>query len=199
MAKKAPATRAKASRSKHKRMLQPLPVTRIISGGQTGVDRAALEVAMELDIPHGGWCPRGRLAEDGVIPPSFQLQETESSQYHIRTERNVQESDGTLILCAGPLSGGTRLTRQFAQRHRKTYRVINLREKFPVAFHSLVRCWLRENNIRTLNVAGPRASSARGIEAAAKRFLREVFIRCRTIGDLNDTTERPGNRKRGGD
>jgi hypothetical protein len=175
-------------------MLQPLPVTRIISGGQTGVDRAALEAAIELGIPHGGWCPRGRIAEDGVIPAQFQLQETESSAYHIRTERNVRESDGTLILCAGPLSGGTRLTRTFAHRHRKTYRVIDLRIKFPFAFHSLVRCWLRDNQIRTLNVAGPRATSARGIQAAARKFLLDVFNRCRKI-DEAVPIHKPAKRK----
>lgn len=182
MAKKA------VAKTKARRLLQPLPVTKIISGGQTGVDRAALEMAIELGIPHGGWCPRGRLSEDGLIPQQFQLQETESIQYHVRTEKNVLEADGTLILCAGALSSGTRLTRVFAQRHHKTYRVIDLRAKFPIAFHSLIRCWLREHNIQTLNVAGPRESSKRGIQAAAQRFLREVFIPCKA--DENDASPR---------
>src|SRR5258706_8881055 len=94
-------------------------VCKIISGGQTGVDRGALLAAIELGIPHGGYCPRGRLAEDGVIDGRFELTELESPQYHIRTERNVIESDGTIIIHRGPLFGGTALTEKFACRHNR--------------------------------------------------------------------------------
>lgn len=85
-------------------------VRRIVSGGQTGVDRAALDVAMQLSIEHGGWCPRGRLAEDGTIPSRYDLRETRSAKYHVRTERNVVDSDATLILYRKSLTGGTLLT-----------------------------------------------------------------------------------------
>ncbi|MBC7855224.1 MAG: hypothetical protein IAF94_17475, partial [Pirellulaceae bacterium] len=84
-------------------------VRKIVSGGQTGVDRGALIAAIELGIEHGGYCPRGRLAEDGVIEARFQLTQTDSAAYHIRTEKNVVESSGTLIVYRGLLVGGTAL------------------------------------------------------------------------------------------
>ncbi len=90
--------------------LATLPIAKIISGGQTGVDRAALDVAIELELPCGGWCPRGRLAEDGTVPDRYPLQETRSAEYAERTERNVIDSDGTLIIATRPLTGGTALT-----------------------------------------------------------------------------------------
>src|SRR4030042_3461464 len=99
----------------------PPHIERIISGGQTGVDRAALDVAFELDIPCGGWCPKGRKAEEGPIDTRYPLQETVSVRYPIRTERNVRESDGTLILTWGKPSGGTALTIKFAQKNKKPF------------------------------------------------------------------------------
>lgn len=93
---------------------------RIISGGQTGVDRAALEWALANGVPHGGWCPRGRLAEDGVIPSQFQLRETESEDYTTRTRRNVQEADATVIFSARKtMTGGTAQTAEFAKERGK--------------------------------------------------------------------------------
>src|SRR4030042_6079458 len=90
---------------------------KILSGGQTGADRSALDVAIALGISHGGWCPRGRLAEDGRIPDRYQLRETDYREYAVRTEQNVVDSDATLILCSGVLSGGTELTLRLAERH----------------------------------------------------------------------------------
>mgnify|MGYP003793290687 CR=1 FL=1 len=90
-------------------------IKKIVSGGQTGVDRAALDVAMQLGIPVGGWCPRGRRAEDGRIPDSYPLREASSVNYAKRTELNVRDSDGTLILSGGPLTGGTALTESLAR------------------------------------------------------------------------------------
>ena len=92
---------------------------KIISGGQTGVDRGALDAAIALGVPHGGWCPHGRLAEDGIIPARYQLRQTDSPEYHVRTEKNVQDSDATLILYRGEMKGGTKLTWQLAERHAK--------------------------------------------------------------------------------
>lgn len=96
-------------------------VKRIVSGGQTGVDRGALDAAIFLGIAHGGWCPQGRLAEDGTIPPRYELTETNSSKYPIRTQQNVIDSDGTLILYAGELQGGTSLTLRFARERNKPW------------------------------------------------------------------------------
>jgi len=94
-------------------------IERILSGGQTGVDRAALDVALELGIPCGGWCPAGRRAEDGRIPAIYPVQETESRNYAVRTRRNVRDTDGTLVLVNGPVSGGTRLTVKCADDENK--------------------------------------------------------------------------------
>src|SRR3989304_5681242 len=103
-----------------------LGVRQIVTGGQTGVDRGALDAAIARGIPHGGWCPQGRLAEDGRIPDLYQIQENDSPDYTIRTERNVLDSDATLILCRGPLSGGTLLTFHFAKQHQKPCLVVDL-------------------------------------------------------------------------
>ncbi len=147
-------------------------VDKIISGGQTGVDRAALDVALEFKIPCGGWCPRGRLAEDGVIPAHYPLQESESSKYPVRTELNVRDSDGTLILTRGEPDRGTALTRHLARRYKKPLLVIDLLD-FPEPAN--IRQWIKEQEIGTLNVAGPRASSCPGIHVQARKLLRQVL------------------------
>jgi len=147
-------------------------VKRIVSGGQTGVDRAALDVAIELGIEHGGWCPRGRLAEDGTIPARYRLSETASSEYAERTEKNVLDSDGTLILYRGKLTGGTSLTQRLAQWYRKPCITFDLEKRVSL---SRARRWLDENKIRVLNVAGPRESSAPGIYDEALAYLTRLF------------------------
>ena len=93
-----------------------LLVEKIVSGGQTGVDRAALDVALKVGIPCGGWCPKGRKAEDGAIPDRYPLTETSSASYPVRTEKNVNDSDGTLILKVGPVTGGTARTVKAAKK-----------------------------------------------------------------------------------
>jgi len=145
---------------------------RLISGGQTGVDRGALDAALELGIPHGGWCPRGRLAEDGPIPDRYQLCESDSPEYPVRTEQNVLEGDATLILCRGRPSGGTELTRRLAQQHGRPHLVVDLDD---VPDPAGVRRWLAEQRIETLNVAGPRDSQSPGIGALAREFIVRVF------------------------
>jgi hypothetical protein len=145
---------------------------RIVSGGQTGVDRAALDVAITLGIPHGGWCPKGRLAEDGTIPRQYQLTETELPDYAQRTGQNVLDSDATLILCRGQPGGGTELTRRLAQGHRKPHLVVDLLQ--PIDWPG-IRAWIAESASGTLNVAGPRESQCPGIHAQAAEFLRELL------------------------
>lgn len=154
-----------------------LGVSAIWSGGQTGVDRAALDVALELGIDHGGWIPRGRLAEDGVIPDRYTaLEETESSDYHVRTERNVRDADATLIVQFGPSTGGTHYTRDVAVALGKPALVIDAeRLAIPPAVDT-VRSWLRAvgGGIR-LNVAGPRLSSDPRAYKWTRALLLSVF------------------------
>jgi hypothetical protein len=144
----------------------------IISGGQTGADRGALDAALALGVPHGGWCPKGRSAEDGAIPATYQLKETESAEYPVRTERNVVDSDGTLVVFRGVLQGGTQLTVRLARKHGKPNLLVDLSE---AADPEKVRTWLRENAVETLNVAGPRESSAPGIAQETMTFLCRVL------------------------
>jgi hypothetical protein len=145
---------------------------KIISGGQTGVDRGALDAAIALGIEHGGRCPLGRLAEDGRIPDRYRLSETETADYPARTERNVLDADATLILCRGPLSGGTDLTRRLAEAHGRPCVVIDLDGPPPV---DTVRHWLDEQGVSVLNVAGPRESQFFGIAAAAREFIGRLL------------------------
>lgn len=153
-----------------------LPVKMIISGGQTGVDRAALEVAMELGIPHGGWCPRGRLAEDGPIPSQFLVKETTSRLYYVRTELNVKEANGTLILFRGKMSSGTGLTQKYARQQRKPCLCVDLQKGTTADLVARIRAWLIDKRIQILNIAGPRASSAAGIGEEVRAVLQEVFF-----------------------
>ncbi len=134
-------------------------VERIVSGGQTGADRAALDFALANGIRIGGWVPRGRLAEDGRIPDRYpDLVETESTDPAVRTARNVRDSDATLILSHGPLDGGSLLTFQEATRAGKPVLHLDLDELTPVAAADRLRSWLAALRPSTLNVAGPRAS-----------------------------------------
>lgn len=145
---------------------------KIVSGGQTGVDRAALDVALQRNIACGGWCPKGRRAEDGVIPASYPLQETGSGDYAERTRLNVLDSDGTLILSTGELDGGTALTAELAGLNDKPCRIVQLDETTDTVD---VIGWLREHRIQTLNVAGPRESQQPGIHEQARAYLLELL------------------------
>lgn len=145
---------------------------KIVSGGQTGVDRAALDVAIKADIPHGGWCPAGRKAEDGLLAPRYQLTETDSAKYRARTRLNVRDSDGTLILARGELTGGTALTKQVAEQLCKPYLVIDLDDVSPGDTVETFHEWLQEHAIHVLNIAGPRESQQPGIYDAALALLR---------------------------
>ena len=154
------------------RLAAGLIVERIVSGGQTGVDRAALDVAIRLGIACGGWVPRSRRAEDGPISFRYPVHETDSRGYASRTRRNVADGDATLILTRGPPSGGTALTVACAAALGRLHRIVDL-QSAPVPADT--RAWLCDNAVGILNVAGPRESTTPGIYNDAAAFLQAVL------------------------
>jgi len=149
-----------------------LKLKKIISGGQTGVDRAGLDAAMELNIPTGGWCPKGRKAEDGPIDKKYPLQETKSGDYKVRTNLNVKESDGTIIFTIGKPTGGTALTLNRSQALKKPNLVIDLDMPYN---YDTVQTWLIDNHIEVLNIAGPRGSQSPHVYEKTRKFLQNLL------------------------
>lgn len=146
--------------------------TRIVTGGQTGVDRAALDVALELGIASGGWVPMGRGAEDGRIPDHYpNLREAISTEAAVRTRLNVRDSDATLLITRGDPAGGSALTAAVAEQLGKPLLHVDLARTTPSDAASEVRRWLRRTSPSTLNVAGPRASEDPTIHEAARTLL----------------------------
>ncbi len=150
-------------------------IKKIISGAQTGADRAALDFAINNDLPHGGWVPRGRKAEDGPVPEHYQVKEAPTSEYSRRTELNVIDSDGTLILSHGELSGGSALTQKLAEKHAKPCLHINLNQKPEFQATVDITHWISANGIEVLNVAGSRASHDPKIYASTLNILEAVL------------------------
>ena len=149
-------------------MAEGFQVAKIVSGGQTGVDRAALDVAIELNFPCGGWIPKGRRAEDGRLSPDYPLRETGGRGYAERTLLNVRDSDATLILTRGEPTGGTALTVEYAYSLDRPHLIVDLDAS---SGPGEAKEWLVENEARVLNVAGPRESSAAGIYDQATAYL----------------------------
>lgn len=149
-----------------------MPLEKIVSGGQTGVDRAALDAAVAAGLAIGGWCPRGRRAEDGSIPDRYPLRETPSDAYAQRTAWNVRDSDGTLILVFDDPVGGTALTVDEAIRQGQPHLLYTLTDPAPLG---VLRAWLESHDLQVLNVAGPRESEAAGVYEAALAFLQRLF------------------------
>lgn len=147
-------------------------VRKIVSGGQTGVDRAALDAAMALGIACGGWCPHGRRALDGLIAPHYPLRETASDAYAERTRLNVRDSDATLVLSRQPLTGGTRYTVEVAEALGRPFLVCDPAERDQALG---ARQWTERYRVRVLNVAGPRESDAGGVYRGARDWL-ELFL-----------------------
>lgn len=146
---------------------------KVVSGGQTGVDRAALDAAISRGISHGGWCPKGRMAEDDTIPEKYHLKETPAAEYAERTEWNVRDSDGTLILVIRkPLTGGTKLTLDKAITLNKPCFIAEITQGEP--FNQTLD-WMRKNHIQVLNIAGPRESQSPGIYQAAFTWIGRLL------------------------
>lgn len=153
-----------------------MSVRKIISGGQTGADRAALDLARDLGIATGGWVPKGRRAEDGRIPDDYGgLSETGSVEYAERTAFNVRDSDATLLISFGRLSGGSLLTRRVADKIGRPSMHVDLLETASDVAALAVRNWLARSGCRILNVAGPRASEDPWIYPAVRKLLLDVF------------------------
>ena len=157
----------------------------VVSGGQTGVDRAALDAAMQLKVSVGGWCPRGRRSEDGRIPEVYPLKETYARSYAIRTDWNTRDSDGTLMVVLDEISSGTRLTISAAQAYSKPVKIVHLdpdpnpglltAENPTEDQIATVVDWIRLHKIRTLNIAGPRGSSSKRIYPESRDFILSVL------------------------
>jgi hypothetical protein len=162
------------------REMQPRRIVqKIVSGGQTGADRAALDAAISLDIPHGGWVPRGRLTELGPLSEEYCMTEADSAWPAVRTELNVRDSDATLIVSHGNLTGGSALTRRLARRHAKPWLHVDLFRLNGTEATEAIRDWLREVRPQVLNVAGPRASTDGKIYRKVFDLLRAVFTSSR--------------------
>lgn len=136
---------------------------KIISGGQTGADQAALDAAIKLGLSHGGWIPKGRKTEDGILPNSYHLNETSTSHYAQRTKRNVMEAHGTLIVSHGALNGGSAYCRAVAMKYGKPFLHIDLNQIASFLAAISTKKWILEHHINILNVAGPRASKDQAI------------------------------------
>ena len=149
---------------------------KLISGGQTGADRAALDAALEAGFPCGGYCPAGRLAEDGPIDTRYPFTEI-AGGYAGRTEKNVIHSDGTVLFYDLQVRGGTRLTRELCQKHNKPHLLINLSGRKKVAPLQCIQEFITENNIEVLNIAGPRASESPAIYAYVLATMKSLLNR----------------------
>ena len=157
-------------------------IKKIISGGQTGADQAALDVAIKLDIIHGGWIPKGRKTEAGILPAKYKLKEMATASYPIRTEKNVIDSDGTLIFTHGALTGGSALTRKIANQHGRPCLYINLDKINAFKAALQINTWVEDNSISVLNVAGSRASKDPKLYDAVIGILESAYY----LGLSND-------------
>jgi len=156
-------------------LTSPSGVERIVSGGQTGADRAGLDVALRQGIPHGGWCPKGRRSETGRIPAKYRLKETPRPTYIKRTEWNVRDSDGTAIFTIRPdLRGVSWRAQEFAQQSDKPHIHIPLSGTYQPALDLLK--FITAHKIRTLNVAGSRENQEPGIASWVEGVLEDALF-----------------------
>ena len=152
-----------------------MTLKKIISGGQTGVDRGALDAALSVDFPVGGWCPQHRKAEDGVIPARYPLLELDGAGYPERTRKNVIDSDGTLILYFAELEGGSLMTKRFCHQHEKPCLAFDLLGTPVEDARETIVAFIEQHHIAVLNVAGPRASKQPTAQAQTRELIRAVI------------------------
>ncbi len=175
-----------------------MTIFRIISGGQTGADQAALNAAIRMGIDHGGFLPRGRLTEDGPLPARYGLRELPTRSYPKRTEQNVLAADGTVIFSHGPLKGGSRLTRELARRHGKPWLHIDFHQIGPGPAALATFDWAGRNGIGVLNVAGSRRSEDPQIYAKTFAAVHGVLVldlaqRCIPLLEAGPADPRPAD------
>jgi hypothetical protein len=135
-----------------------MTLSRIVSGGQTGIDRGALDAALEAGFPCGGWAPEGRIAEDGPMHERYPMRELAGAGYEERTLQNVLDSDGTAILYTGTLEGGTRQTMVYCVEHGKPFELVDASRAGPRDAAVKLAAFIERHRLSVLNIAGPRAS-----------------------------------------
>jgi Circularly permutated YpsA SLOG family len=151
-------------------------IQKIVSGGQTGADRAALDWALAHEVPCGGWCPKGRKAEDGPIDAKYPLKEANSASYIQRTEWNARDSDATVLFSIEPtLTGGSLKTMELARRHGKPCLHVCAGGANAVG---TLKVFVREHGVKVLNVAGPRASEEPGVGEFVRKTLEKALVIC---------------------
>lgn len=158
-----------------------MSLRKIVSGGQTGVDRGALDAALDAGFPCGGWCPEGRLAEDGAIPDRYPLRELPGGSYLARTRQNVLDSDGTLIVYFGELTGGTLETLRYCERLRKPVLALDASRSDPGALSREACDFIAARSIALLNVAGPRESGHPGARDFADQVVSRLIAAARRL------------------
>jgi len=153
-------------------------IEKIISGGQTGADQAALDAAITLGIPHGGWIPKGRMTENGPLPDKYDLIEMPTASYPERTKKNIGESDGTLILSHGRLTGGSEYTRKWALKYGRPLLHIDLSSVTSFVAAVQINNWIVDYDIKVMNVAGPRASKDSKIYQTTLDIIESALFLC---------------------
>ena len=156
--------------------MREIVLKKIISGGQTGVDQAALDASIKYSLSHGGWIPKGRKTEAGTLPDKYKLQEMLTDSYSERTKQNIIDSDGTVIISHGKLTGGSKLTENLAMKHKHPCLHIDLNRTPAFIAASEINSWIVENKIETLNVAGPRASKDSEIYEDTRYIIEGVIL-----------------------
>ena len=150
-------------------------VKKIVSGGQTGADRAALDFAIKHNIPHGGWVPKYRAAEDGKVPDVYELQEMPTQSYSRRTEQNAIDSDGTVIISHGRLRGGSAFAAKMAKKHDRPWLHLDMAKLAVDKAGRRLQKWVDDNSISVLNLAGPRQSSDPAIYDVTMKVLEAAL------------------------